>query len=80
MFLGSLLASSLPDVVPAVVQRTSFKVHPCYVCVCFWARYANCTRHKTWVMPWMESDDALGWVELWVNRSLAQVRVPHGAS
>lgn len=21
-------------------------------------------------MPWMESDDALGWVELWVNRTL----------
>eukprot|EP00039_Didymoeca_costata_P005338 m.80637 g.80637 ORF g.80637 m.80637 type:complete len:870 (+) comp12773_c0_seq1:73-2682(+) len=34
--------------------------------------YANVTRHPTWIMPWMESDDALGWVELWVNRTLEQ--------
>lgn len=34
--------------------------------------YANCSRHRTWVMPWMESDDALGWPEIWVNRTLSQ--------
>jgi hypothetical protein len=32
--------------------------------------YANVTRRPAWIMPWMESDDALGWPELWVNRTL----------
>ena len=31
--------------------------------------YANVTR-PSWIMPWLESDDALGWIELWVNRTL----------
>jgi hypothetical protein len=34
-----------------------------------YAAYANVSR-PAWIMPWMESDDALGWVELWVNRTL----------
>jgi len=32
--------------------------------------YANVSRHAALIMPWLESDDALGWPELWVNRTL----------
>lgn len=32
--------------------------------------YANITRHKKWVIPWLEDDPGLTSLQLWVNRTL----------
>lgn len=36
--------------------------------------YSRVTQHRKWVVPWLEADDALGWPQLWVNRTLQHAK------